>query len=431
MALIHENSCACVGSQLDLFSVPGTQTSQEKNTYVPHYPISSLNGDGPIEFDIKPSSMYTDLGDTRLYLRCRIVKSDGTAIPTNKPVAAVNMLFHALIQRLDVHVGNTLITQSGGFYCFKAAIETLLNFGTDAKTSQLGNIMYVKDDYNADTNPAALARQKIGDGSKSFQLYGPLHVDLFFQDKYLISNVPMRVKITRSSANFYLLSTVNYACKLEISEAVLWVRRVQIAPSIELAHARAMLAGKNALYPLRRGEIEVMSVPAFQQTVSRDNLFMSKLPKKLIIGLMNNSNFSGALNQHPFEFDHFHANNIEVSIDGENVCGTPMQLDYTDQKYMRAYDGLFHALNKSYNDVGLDITYNDFPNGYCLYCFDLTADGCGNTSSHLELSRQGNLRFKMTLARPLASTINVIIYGEFESMLEITNSREVLLDYKN
>ena len=69
MALINENSCACVSSQLDLFTVPGTLTSQEKNSYVQYYPIATLD-DGPIEFDVKQSPMYTDLSDTRLYLRC-------------------------------------------------------------------------------------------------------------------------------------------------------------------------------------------------------------------------------------------------------------------------------------------------------------------------------------------------------------------------
>ena len=428
--MINENSCACVGSQLDLFSVPGTQMSQEKNSYVPHYPISNVDDDSPIEFDIKPSGMYTDLSDTRLYIRGRIVKQDGSALPSDV-AGPSNMLFHSLIQRLDVYVGNKLITQSGGHYSYKAAIETLLNFGTDAKKSQLASIMYAKDDYSAQHNTGVAERMKFCDASKMFELFGALHVDLFFQDRYLINNVPMRIKITRNSPTFYLLALANHHCKLEISEAILWVRRVQVAPSVELAHAKALMAGKNALYPMHRGEIEVVSVPALQTNISRDNLFMSKLPRKLIIGLVGNHNFNGNYTQHPFEFEHFNVTNIEVSVDGENVCGTPMQLDYGNQKYMRAYAGLFHALNKSMRDVGLDITYHDFPRGYCLYCFDLTADGCGNTSNHLELQRQGNLRFKMNLGAPLAETVNVICYGEFESMLEITNSREVLVDYKN
>ena len=427
MSLIHENSCACVGSQLDLFTLPGTQTSQEKNTYVPHYPISSL-ADGPLEFDIKASSMYTDLGDTRLYLRCKVVKQDGTTVPATEEVSVCNMFMHALIQRLDVYVGDTLITQSGGFYPWKSSIETLLNFGSDAKTSQLANIMYYKDTTGGD---GFQNRKKLTKGSKTFELFAPLHVDFFFQEKYLISNVPVRMKITRSSPDFYLVTSGALVCKVEITEAVLWVRRVQVSPSVELAHSRALLSGKNAVYPIRRGEVEVMSVPPNQTTVCRDNLFMSRLPKKLIITMVSNDIFNGLKTSSPFVYHHFGLSSIELSIDGENVCGTPMPLDFAGQKYMRAYQGIFHAFNKSYTDAGNDITYQDFKSGYSLFCFDLTADGCGNSSNHFELTRQGNIRFKMNFDTPLTSTINIIVYGEFESVLEITNSREVLLDYRN
>lgn len=434
MALINENSCPCVGSQLDLFRLPGTQTSQEKNVYVPHYPISSLNNDGPIEFDIKPSPMYTDLGDTRLYLRCKIVNSaTGVDVANGTGATVCNMFLHAFIQRLEVYVGNTLISQSAGFYSWKSAIETLLNFGSDAKGSQLESIMYYKDNYaaaSAQDNPGMQARLKVTNASKAFEVFGPLHEGLFFQDKYLLNNVGMRVKITRNPAAFYMLDSTAHGCHVEVMEAVLWVRRVQVSPSIELAHSRALMGGKNALYSIHRSEVEVMSVAAIQQTISKDNLFMSKLPNKLVIGLVGNTNFNGDRQRHPFFFQHFNVSNLEVSIDGENVCGTPMLMDFTDQKYMRAYHGLFHALNKSYCDSGLDITYEDFRKGYALFCFDLTADGCGNTSQHLELGRHGNLRFKMHLNQPLGETISVIIYGEFESVLEITNTREVLMDYK-
>ena len=193
--MIHENSCACVGSQLDLFTVPGTQTSQEKNTYVPHYPISDA-ANVALEFDVKPSSMYTDLSDTSLQLRCKVLKSDGSALAATVDVKVANMLFHALMQRIDVYVGDKLITQSNAFYPWKAGIETLLNFGAEAKESQLAMIGYDKDGKQM---------KDLVKASKEFELWGPLHVDMFFQPKYLISNVPMRVKINRSAPDFYMV----------------------------------------------------------------------------------------------------------------------------------------------------------------------------------------------------------------------------------
>ena len=185
------------------------------------------------------------------------------------------------------------------------------------------------------------------------------------------------------------------------------------------------------MYPFHRVEMTSMSIPAHQQTISRDNLFMSKIPKKLIIAMVDNAAYNGTAASHPYNFQHFNMEQLEIQVDGENVCGTPMALDFANQKYMRAYDSMFHVTNRSYADSGLDITYKDYANGFALFCFDLTADGCGNSSNHLELSRQGNLRFRMQFGVALPSTINVLLYGEFESTLEITNAREVLLDYRN
>ena len=426
--MLHEGSCACVGSQLDLFTVPGTQTSQQKNAYVAHYPIADAS-DVALEFDVKPSTMYTDLADTRLYLRCKVVKkADGSAIDGQADITVSNMLLHALIQRIDVYVGDTLVTQSNAFYPWKAGIETLLNFGEEAKKSQLGNIMYRKD--GSDGYGGQQHRKNYIRASKEFELWGPLHVDFFFQPKYLLSNVPMRIKINRSSPEFYMVNNTADPCKIIITEATLWIRRVEIASSVELAHAKALMARKNAVYPMHRGEIEVVSVPRYQQTVSKDNIFMSRLPKKLVIAMVPNDVFNGKESANSFYFKHYSLKNLEISVDGENMCGTPLSLDFARQKYMRAYDGLFHAFNKSYADSGSDITYEDFKERYALFCFDLTADGCGNNSAHFELMKQGNLRIKLHFEQPLQETITVIIYGEFESILEINNNRDVLLDYK-
>ena len=94
---------------------------------------------------------------------------------------------------------------------------------------------------------------------------------------------------------------------------------------------------------------------------------------------------------------------------------------------MRAYESMFHALNKSYTDSGTDINYADYINGNALFCFDLTADGCANSGSHFEVRKTGNLRIKLKFAQNLMETINILVYGEFESILEITKDREVLI----
>jgi hypothetical protein len=268
MASLRNNSALCLSSQLDLFAVPGTQSSQEKSTYVPYYPLSTLD-DGPIEFDVKPSPLYTDLADTRLYIRAKIVTADGTALAPDDHVAPVNMLFHALFNKVDVYVGERLVTQSAGTYPWKAAIETLLNFDSGAKTSHLQSIMYYKDtsgQMNSTDSTTGLGgnaglkeRYKLTKNGKVFELYGPLHVDFFFQPKYLVGNVPLRIRLTRSPAEFCLMSHKDTKYKIDIQEASLWVRRVQVSPTVELAHAKVMQT-TNAVYPTHRIELDQVCI---------------------------------------------------------------------------------------------------------------------------------------------------------------------------
>ena len=64
--------------------------------------------------------------------------------------------------------------------------------------------------------------------------------------------------------------------------------------------------------------------------------------------------------------------------------------------------------------------------GY-LFSFDLTPDFAGD--DHYGLIKHGNLRLEMNFALPLDHTINVIVYAEFDNVIEISERRNVQFDY--
>lgn len=417
-----KNVTYCLGSQLDLFQGAARQISQERNSHVAHFPLTSLGTEGPLEFSIPASPMYTDLSDTRLYLRLRLLQGNGTQIAAGTAVAPVNMLFHALFRKVDVFVGGRLITQSSDTYPWKAAIETLLNFGKDAKESQLHSIFYHRDVDNA---AGLQRRQELTQQSKTFELCGPLHVDLFFQDRYLLNEVPIRVVLTRSTPTFTLHSEeANPNFKIDIQQAILFVRRVKVTPSIEIAHAKA-LQRSNALYPLNRSEIEVLPIGTGVQVLTKDTLFSGRVPRKMVIGFLSSSSFNGGYNDSPFRFLNQGVKRIDITLDGEPVADTPLSCDFDRDLYLRAYQGMFTSMNRSYADFGTDITFQDYKNYYSLFCFDLTSDSCGNTTDHFELERKGHLRVVVAF-EAVQQTIYAVIYGEFENVLEITKEREIL-----
>ena len=71
MAFLHVNSFECMESELDLFTLPPTQTSLEASQFVNYKPTLLLSDDGLIEFtipgcddclDLSPRSLGLDRG---------------------------------------------------------------------------------------------------------------------------------------------------------------------------------------------------------------------------------------------------------------------------------------------------------------------------------------------------------------------------------
>jgi len=138
MAFVHDQSCECTKSELDLFSIPPTQTSIENGSWVEYHPLSTLADGSPIEFEVNGSGEdYIDYANTYLHVRAKITQADGADIANNAPVGPVNLFLHSLFSQVDVALNGTQITPSMNTYPYRAMIETLLSYGGDAKESQL------------------------------------------------------------------------------------------------------------------------------------------------------------------------------------------------------------------------------------------------------------------------------------------------------
>jgi len=109
MAFVHEQSC--LKSELDLFSVPPTQTT---DTY---HLLTTVGDDSPIEFEINANGEdYIDLANTMLYVRTKIVRMNGNNIANNTPVGPVNLFLHSLFSQVDISLNGTQVTTSTNTY---------------------------------------------------------------------------------------------------------------------------------------------------------------------------------------------------------------------------------------------------------------------------------------------------------------------------
>ena len=113
MAFVHRQSCEGVKSELDLFTVPSTQTCIIDSHVVEHQPMASLDSGGPIEFLIPGSGDdYLDLANTMLHVQAKVTRVNGDDLDAAEPVGPVNNWLYSLWSQVDVSLNGTLVTPS-------------------------------------------------------------------------------------------------------------------------------------------------------------------------------------------------------------------------------------------------------------------------------------------------------------------------------
>jgi len=435
MAFISDQSCECLKSELDLFSVPPTQTSIENGTWVEYHPLTNVGDDSPIEFDVNGTGEdYIDLANTMLLVRAKIVNVDGTNIADADPVGPTNLWLHSLFSQVDISLNGTQVTTSTNTYPYRAMIETLLSYGDDAKKSQLTSELFYADqpgrmdvvDFGeAARNSGLWARSRFTRGSRSVDMIGRIHADIFFQSRYLLNEVNVKIKLVRSTNTFSLIGANAFRVKIET--AVMFVRKVKLAPSVFLAHAKA-LENSTAKYPIRRAVCKTITIPNTFRDINIEKLFSGQLPSRLVVGLVANAAYNGANNRNPFNFANFNLMEISVYTDGQQQYGMkPLSTDFTNALYIRAYNTLFSGTGKVFKDEGNGISRTAFSEGNALYAFDLSPDLA--EEDHFNLQKQGSVRLVLKFRQALNENVSVIAYAEFENVLEIDRNRNVVYDF--
>jgi len=345
MAFINEHSCECLSSELDIFSLPPTLTSMETSDYVEYHPITSITAGAPIEFDITGNGQdYIDLSNSLLYVRAKVTNAQGADLAADAAVGPINLLLHSMFSQIDISLNGTLISSSTNTYAYRSIIETLLSFGEDAKKSQLTSEMFYKDTArkmnsvtfgDANENNGLKLRREVIAQSREFDMMGRIHADMFFQNRYLLNEVGIKLKLVRNKDVFCLMGD---GAKLDVVHASLFVRKVKLSSAVFLSHAKA-LENATAKYPIKRVVCKAFAIPRHYLDASHEKLFSGQLPTRVVIGLVDNRAFNGSATRNPFNFEHFNLSEISLYLDGQMQYGLkPIQPDYNQGLYIRAFN---------------------------------------------------------------------------------------------
>lgn len=133
-------------SDLDLLSPLFVQDDVEGRLFEGIYPITKVEDNGPIKFVAENSSdKSADLANSYFLLRCIANKGNGTNLAATEKVTVINYPITTLFIQVDTILGGKVISSSTSNYPYKAYFETLLNYGKESKTIQLGMGLIYKD----------------------------------------------------------------------------------------------------------------------------------------------------------------------------------------------------------------------------------------------------------------------------------------------
>lgn len=429
--MIHDTSCECGPGAADIFSVPPTQTTVLKRSKVDFHNISNYDDGGPLEFVIPPADDdYWDLNSHVFEVQVKIVLAEDNAVLAGGNVVGfVNFPLHSLFSQIDCYVNGELVTSSSNMYPFKAYIEKILSYSEDALNCQFSAELYAKDtaakmDDLTVANVGFTKRSKYTKLSQVVTLRGGLHIPLLQQERYLINKCGMKLVMIPSPAAFCLMGDEN-KYKVKITSARLEMVKVKMSPTVLIAHNKE-LEKRNALYPIRRGELKTFSIAVGSLQVTKESLFVGKLPRRLVIGLMDSAGFAGDVAKNPYAFHHFDVNSISVVVDGDRYPSRALTPDFTNGHYVEAFQTLFTGAGMANEDRALSINRHDYANGYTMYVIQLCPGE--PDSSVYELVQKGAIRLEMSFKNALPKTITALVYSEFQDQIEIDRDRNVVID---
>ena len=487
---IHEGSEECSVSPLEWFDIPPTQTAVERSYDVEFLPTSALQEGGVVEFYCPATTEdYIDLKNSRLYVRARIVRSNGTEMEANERVAPVNNLLQSMWSNVELLVNDRLVTHSNNVHSYVSILSHLLHDSNEMLNSEKQMQMIFKDtpgqfdetnstvpnpdniiagrsfrkvyvgelaanpDAAEEAEPQILefgeqvqevaADSIVGNNglyhrylrvqeSRAFEMLGNIRLDLMEQLRYLPNGLALKLRLHQQRNSFCLMypvqqiDEVQRIYKLELLGARFIARKIKPSAGVLLGHADA-LTKQPAQFPIIRKECKSFAVPGGISQFKQDNIFLGQLPTRVVVAMVRGTAFSGSPQQNPFKFDHYNASLVQIYADGEPVRSRPLQPNINDRIFIEAYNSLYSELGKVDGDRGSIVKLEDWPLGYSLFAFSLSPDT--DCDDHISLVKHGNLRVEVQFNAALPHAVQLLVYAKFNNTIKVDLNRQLLVGY--
>ena len=175
----------------------------------------------------------------------------------------------------------------------------------------------------------------------------------------------------------------------------------------------------------------------------QDQLFTNRVPVRVLVGLLHNSAFNGAYRRSSFAFEKFGLTLIRMTINGEEYpYKNALELVHNDGSkdnfgYRRLLETMASYQTGEASMIlpemwGQSVRLNhdasavvNASGNVMLFAFNFTPDGRPDAPT-FHPPQSGNVRVQFKLNGSAGHAITVLIYAEFENVMEIDNNNGVL-----
>ena len=383
----------------------------EKTSWIQYRPTNQWTESSVIDFNIDGSTSYLDISQTLLYVKLKVIKNDGTDIESGQKVGLTNAPLHSIFSQVEVKLNHQSVSEIGNNYAYKAYLDTL--FGSQ---NDWGSQLFIKDHTfgmndpdPASANGGLFMRANYTDGGKEVSLIGRLALDISQQNRPILDEVSLQLKLWQSSDAFRLMSPTE-DFKVKITDIFL-----KVAMLTPYASLTKQLKSKPAYYPYMKSSVKAYSIPKGLFSFVSDDLFQNEVPQHLMVGLVSSNAYHGTYTENPFNFQHFNCTYAGFSVNGVPMPMDAFQPNYTSGDVTNVYYSLVR-------DLINPVTLEEFKAGYTLYRFDVYGD-----MKERNLQR-GHTRLELKFATALPEPCTVIVYAKIPALMIMDHKRNVSVE---
>lgn len=433
MASIIKESERVFDSRFALNKLPNFDVAVEEIYTKEIKPITKPTCGNVIQFEITNNTAdYIGLKDIMLYLELNLITDKDKPVQATNSVALINLAAATIFKQVEFLLQQQEICKGVGLnYPYKAYFDTILNSTKEDMETWLKNSLFEKDTAGemASYNPIGTANTGLANrflktkNGTSITLCTKLFIDIFAQEKELINNVPISLRLHPANDKFSLLypnpkATDPQFYRVNITDASLLVPFFKINPNLLMENA-TLLQNSPAYYTYPNSIFRTFNIPAKSSGDTFENIFQDILPDVLIIAFVSNKSYLGDNQGNPFDFKHFKLNLLNLEINGCSNVAFKLTPDFVNGNVTRPFSALFQ--NRT-GKLPPYITESDFKSGYSIYKLDIAQQLGDNT---VNLIRNSQTRLNISFTETLSEAVTVILYGKTLGFTEIDSARNV------